>query len=439
MTNTDHFTQPRADQGGTKAIPAGFFDRFFVEVAGQTPQESDVYIGGVLLLGGPAPSFDVLRDYLADRARHVPVLGYRLVGDGREGWEEYADFDPRDHIDVVSLEPGADVLAAGLDVIARPLPPDRPLWGLTMMRGYSDDEYALCYRAHHSFQDGMGVVHAASALLSASAPPDTSAKTTAKRRGSAHRSWRTLTDLGFPLKRTAVDWPPFTAPLTGRRVLRTVRLDTADLRDVTAATGASTHQVCLAAIAEALREWTPDVWTGNGGRRKRRNPHVLIPLDLKRSRTVTDPGNYVGVMRVELPCGEPSAAARLRMIMSETAPSRMLRHRDMQRKLLSALPYWGARLLMQRLMDRRFVSMVVSTLRASTDFSAGNGAVRGLYALPPLLPGHHGMVVLLQQPTVVTVSVLLDQCVPDADRFPELIAEAVHRLRAEMALAPPRG
>lgn len=434
MKNADNATRTRADQRNDR-IPAGFFDRFFIEVAGQASRESDLHIGGILLLGGPAPSFEALRDPLADRARHIPMLGYRLVGDGRDGWEEAPGFDPHDHIDAVSLPPGTDVLNASLDVIARPLPPDRPLWGLTMVHGYSDDEYALCYRAHHSFQDGMGIVQAASALLAMPAPPGPADGRTAARRGWANRFWGALTDLGIPLKRTAVDWPPFSHPLTGRRVLVTARIGAAELRDVTAATGASTHQVCLAALAGAIREWTPDVWTG--GRGKVRDPHVVIPLDLKRSRTVAEPGNYLGAMRIELPCGEPSAITRLRSIMSQTSRARMVRHRDRYRWLMDVLPYRVTGMLIGRLTDRRFVCMVVSTLRASIDTSAVNGTMRGLYAMPPLLPGHHGMVVILQQPDVVTVSVLLDECVPDADRLPELVVRAVDRLRAETAGTSP--
>ncbi|MEV6823386.1 wax ester/triacylglycerol synthase domain-containing protein [Amycolatopsis sp. NPDC051102] len=434
MENADNATRTPVDQRNDR-IPAGFFDRFLMEVGALGPRESDLYIGGVLLVGGPAPSFEALRDRLAGQARHIPALGYRLVGDGREGWEKAPGFDPRDHIDAVSLPPGTDVLTASLDVAARPLSPGRPLWGLTMVHGYSGDEYALCYRAHHSFQDGLAIVQVVSALLSTSAPPRPAPERPTARRRSANRSWRALTDFGIPLKRTADDWPPFTPPLTGRRVLVTASLSAAAVRDVTAATGASTHQVCLTAIAGAMREWTPDRWTGKGGRNKVRNPHVLIPLDLKRSRNVAEPGNYLCLMRVELPCGEPAALARLRAITTQTAPDRLLRHRNRYRTLLKVLPYRVTGTIIRRLTDRRYVCMVVSTLRASVDVSAEDGTARGLYALPPLYPGHHGMVVILQQPDVLTVSVLLDECVPDAGRFPELVVAAVDRLRTEVASA----
>ncbi|MGI5170593.1 wax ester/triacylglycerol synthase domain-containing protein [Spirillospora sp. CA-253888] len=403
---------------------AGFFDRFFLEIAGLVPRASDLHIGGLLLLGGTPPPFPVLRDYLAGQAAKVPVLGYRLTGTKRGGWEPAPEFDPLGHVAEARLAPGTDVLAAGLTVMERPLPSGRPLWELVMLHGYAEDEYALCYRAHHAFQDGVGLVHTAAALLSDSGPEGTWQGPASARGRSALWTWRTLTDHGVPLSRAA-DWAPFSSPLTGRRVLLPVRLDARPLNAVAAATGATVHQACLAVLTGAIRDLAPlgEVTDRRAGRRFQ----IAVPLNLRTADELSEPGNYLGLLRVSLPCAEPSPVRQLERIVAQTGRARMIRHRELHRRALDVLPYPAAKRLMQQFAERRYITMAVSTLRVEPA-ALGGTVIRGLYAFPPLLPGHHGMIIILQQPDNVTFSLLFDESVAGVERLPGLIERSADRL-----------
>jgi len=405
--------------------PTGFFDRFFFDAAAAATAESNLYIGGVLLLGGAPPDFTLLHRYLADQATQVPALRYRLSA-RRTHWEVDPGFTPGNHIDEVRLDQGADVLAAAMDAIGRPLQPERPLWGLTALHGHSSDEYALCYRAHHAFQDGMGMLQTAAGLLST---PRQHANRATAGKTTSFWPWLSPTGLGIPLRRTA-RWSESSNPLTGHRALRSAHLDVARLQAIAEATGASFNQICLTVLTGALRAWTPHDWTQPTSARARRGLHVAVPLDLRPTGSELDPGNHLGVVRVALPCTESAPLTQLRHIRAQTGPARLRRHRNLHRSLLNALPYKTARSMMLRIVDPRHTVMVVSTLDAPAALTFAKAPILGLHALPPLLPGHRGMVVFIRHHNIVTASLVFDNAVADTERLPGLMHEATNQLHA---------
>ncbi|MFC4913816.1 wax ester/triacylglycerol synthase domain-containing protein [Actinomadura gamaensis] len=407
--------------------PLGFFDRFFLEAADPAEHHPELHIGGLLILGGPPPETALLQRYLADQIKQIPALGYRLAARA-DRWEPDPAFDPLAHLTERRLAPGDDVIDAGRQEVTRPFDRERPLWGITCLHGYATDEYALCYRAHHAFQDGMAILSVAQSLFRPGSPQRS--HETAGTGTATPRRWPALTDLGVPLTPTS-EWTPNRAPLTGDRALHIARLDRVPLQEIAEATGTTVNQVALAVLSGAFRAWSPQDWkAAGGGRAPGRGLHVAVPVDLRPRAGGLEPGNLLGVIRVALPCHQPSPIERLRQVQRQTGAERIARHRAMDRVLLRRLPYRLARAAMLRITAPRFTALAVSTLRATAELDLDGASARAVYAFPPLLPGHHGMVIIMEGSTEVVFSLLFDTAAPRAELLPGLLENAAAELHA---------
>ncbi|MGI5170094.1 wax ester/triacylglycerol synthase domain-containing protein [Spirillospora sp. CA-253888] len=446
---------PHPDHHRTgSVIPTGAMDRIFLELSQRSPQPSYMHVGAVMLVQAAAPDLAELRRWIGERLHRAPVLGYRLSGD-HQRWERDPGFAPEAHIDSRRLKPGDDVLAAALAVAEEPLPPERPLWRLVMLHGYSPApggepaprpsgagaagtsgdgeqgggeqdggaEYALCYLTHHAFQDGMAIVATLEALFGAQSLP----APTPREGRAALRPWRwpAPTDLALRWRRTAA-WTPAARPLTGRRRLLSFRLDQATLQGAARSADLTRNHLCLAALTQALRQWSPQDWAEPLGRRARRGLHVAMPLDL-RAPGGGALGNQIGVLGMALPCHRAAPSEQLEQVVAQTGARRLLRHRDMHRALLPRLPYRLARAMYLRYADPRYVAMPVSTVRIRGTLDIAGHPVGTVLALPPLVPGQPMMIVLLVYHDQVSPSLIVDTAIPDAEVLIDLWQTALSR------------
>ncbi|MGP4099702.1 wax ester/triacylglycerol synthase domain-containing protein [Nonomuraea sp. KM90] len=151
------------------AIPLTFGDHYVIRLGAGAVHDSRMHYGIAVRRPGPPPDPAQLCADVAEKVRvRAPALAYRLAGRGRRArWEPDPAFDPAHHVEFHRLPPGIGVHQAVMDALrVRPLTPNRPLWSLMVLDG--DDEgagHVLCYRAHHVFQDGMGIAGAARVLL----------------------------------------------------------------------------------------------------------------------------------------------------------------------------------------------------------------------------------------------------------------------------------
>ncbi|POM23324.1 Wax ester synthase-like Acyl-CoA acyltransferase domain protein [Actinomadura rubteroloni] len=433
-------------------IPTGAVDRVVLELAERAAQRSYLHIGGVMLVKGTPPSLGELRRSVAARVHRAPVLGYRLSADQRR-WEPDAGFRPEDHVSQRRLSSDADLLAEALAVIDEPLPPDRPLWRLVLLHSFtladagstSDDEngggrgeseatgqYAVCYCAHHAFQDGMAIAATLEALFGSRVlpPPDR----TETRAAVRPWQWPAPSDLALPVRPTA-HWTPAGHSLTGRRRLLSFDMDQAALRSIARTAGVSRNQVCLAILAATLREWTPADWVGPPDRRGRKGLRVAMPVDLRAEGGGGCLGNQLVVLSVDLPCHLTSPRQMLQYVVAQTRPQRLLRHRALYRVLAPRTPLALTRAMYLRFGDPRYVAMPVTTVRLRQMLINGT-PVHRTFAIPPLTPRQPMMIALLQHQGEIICSVLADTAVPGLDLLDDLWQKALARLHEAVCVSP---
>src|SRR5687767_11267705 len=118
-------------------------------------------INGLMFFAAPLDR-GRLHDMLAARLGQVPRFRQRAVRRSatRWDWEETPGFEVGDHILEQSLPPGSGdeqlrTLAAA--EMAKPLPPERPLWRVHLVHGYGDG-CALLWRLHHCLGDGIALM-----------------------------------------------------------------------------------------------------------------------------------------------------------------------------------------------------------------------------------------------------------------------------------------
>ncbi|GAB1822160.1 wax ester/triacylglycerol synthase domain-containing protein [Herbidospora sp. RD11066] len=295
-------------------IPADVYDRLLLLEADRSADETHWYIGAAARLPGPPPRREDLYALLADGAARIPALAYRPSGNLR--WEHDPGFDPARHVTFVDLPPGTDLNEALLAANAEKLPRDRPLWNLLVLSGHRPGEHVICYRAHHAFQDGAAVADAVGALLTGGTLPVPEPQARPER-GPWWPPIRNLLRLCAPNPRWSAGGG--TGPL-----MVTATLDLELYRTVTRATGATTAQISLAALAGALREWCAP----------RRDITVALPVletgGPARSSVRSGLGNRAFLLAVKLPCTDPHPRRRLWKVMTQTGYARLaeVRHRS---------------------------------------------------------------------------------------------------------------
>lgn len=414
-------------------MPVSVLDRGFYWAAEQTPRQTDMDFGALLRVRGPAPDRAALMSLLGEHVERAPVLAYRLTD---ACWRPDPEFEVDRHVRHRRLAPGTDPVGAVTAVRETPLPGEAPLWDLTLLDGYDDGEYALCYRVHHAFQDGMAMAATLETLFGQRClPPPHAAAAAPERQRPAPQlrsHGRSGVDLAFPLRRRPL-WPPRSSPLTGHRRLQVFDLDSAVVRTVARGSGATRNQVCLAALAGALR----DSAAAGTFTTRHPGPVVTLPLHLRSGDVHAALGNTIGMLPVTLPCAVATPADRLRHLMHQTRTERLERHRARFRTVLRAAPFPVLRPLFSRLADPRYIAAMATTIRLAPQLAVAGAPVREVVFHPPLAPGHALVFGMLQQGERVGISVLSDTAIAVTDALGALLPRAVAALHDSTAGARP--
>lgn len=404
-----------APRGGVPALPRLPLterDRITLELDGHG---GDMVLGAVLRLDGPPPPVSELVDHLRARVHGVPELTYRPYGlSGRRPyWAQDPDFDVARHV-YEEARPARGLPAPDADLAAvldRPLPQDRPLWGVWLVRpeGPEAEGYALCYRAHHAFQDGLAAMSAVEALF---APAPGTAPAPLAEGGEGGEGG--VAGGAAPQLR-----PHDSSPPPGRLV--TARLDTADLFRVARAAGASLHQVCLALATATARQWSPLA----GAVPLRAN----LGISLRAPATPVRPiGNQVGVLSVELPADEPDPLLRLRRLVHGVPGERLVGRGRRAHRLRARWPVLD-RIALRRAIDPRTAALSVADIRLRRALEFSGTPVRHAYPLPVLVPGQRLFVAWTSYRGQLHVTFRTDRPTPEADLLPRLWRSAVDDLR----------
>ena len=380
-----------------------------------------------------------LRAALSLRLPGLPVLRQRLVpipfGLDRPYWAMDPDFDLDRHLFESVVDPGTDALSRAVAAIAeRPLPRDRPLWEIHLLRGAVD---ALVTKIHHALVDGVAGRELLSTLLDeqevpagrveppppplpgqlemlvrglfgltdvpgtllrleglvAARLPDLALRS-AERASTQSVDWFTMGLEPEPprVPRGTVAPPtPFNRAISRRRSWAGSTLPIAASKAVRTAEGATVNDVVLAVTAGGLRWWLlerdalPD------------EPlRALVPVSVRAGLELAN-GNHIALMTCPLPTHLEDAVDRLRAVRQATLAAKA-RHavsartlQDLSRVAVPALATRAAGLVARTRLASRIrlpVNLVVSNIPGPEQPYRIEGAVvQGLYPVPALSDG----------------------------------------------------
>ncbi|MFG2684423.1 wax ester/triacylglycerol synthase domain-containing protein [Streptomyces sp. NPDC048392] len=229
------------------------------------------------------------------------------------------------------------------------MPDAGPLWDIWLLAGYAPGRYAICLRAHHSTQDGMGLIGTLTALFGTASPPTTHP---APRAGAGAY----LSTMRGMLTASAANnaWNDTGLPLTGHRDIDWADVPTQRLRQAAITRGGDTNDGFLAALSGALRTWAAQSWPRGADR-----PLPAIKMvNLRRAEEHDRPGNFFTFAPAPLPCHEPTAEGRLDHVIAATRTTKdPARHKAM-RSVMDVVPARAFHALATRLTtpDRATIS-----------------------------------------------------------------------------------
>ncbi|MER5212001.1 wax ester/triacylglycerol synthase domain-containing protein [Streptomyces sp. NPDC002838] len=377
-------------------------------------------VGFVFRFGGRAPTLDVVRARVAERAHRIPALRYRIAPD-RRVFRRVDRIAVEQHVHEAWLsEDDADGSGAGRLMLTRPMnPAERPPWEVWLVHGPAGD-HTLCYRTDHTLQDGVGAAHTARALLDDHpvGGPAPHHRTLPTAQGLAGAVADVVASFRAPTAK-----PAFDVTGSGRTAVCHADAPLARLRAIGRAHGGTVNDVYLAALSHAVRTWHLKA-TGS--------PHpplpVAVPMSVRAPGEECAPGNRMVVARVLLPCDEASPQAALARVVARTARLRASRQRDALSLLLAATP----RAIGARVGTRMVNGAVVAAPTSGVNFGQalvhqGNAARRAVLFTAPAA-GIRCLTTLTSQHDMACLTVVHDEALATADELPDLWLAALLEL-----------
>jgi diacylglycerol O-acyltransferase / wax synthase len=307
--------------------------------------------------GRPRPTVEMLRAKVAARLDRVPRFRQRLAFPplrlSEPSWVDDTRFDIVSHVTAlgepdlpVSLDRFAELADATL---SEPLSRDRPLWHLYLAPRLEDGRVGLIFKIHHALVDGKSAVELAlllfdlerdpepegsdrwmpaqppsgarlalGALVSGAAEPLRAARGVARLAGSPADGGLTgtLRRAAFAFEQDLIRSAPasyLNKPIGPRRVLVRHRARMADIVEAKRKAGVTVNDVCLAAVAGALRK------LASLRGEEPRSLKAMVPVSVRGEDERQDLGNRISFAFVELPVSVRSSAERLRLIGAATS------------------------------------------------------------------------------------------------------------------------
>jgi hypothetical protein len=407
----------------TAGVPQAVVDRALLNMA-RKAGDSCMHLGAVLLFDGDPPNLDTLTTHLTERLPFTPELTFHVGGTARRPrWEPDPAFDIRNHVHQANPIPGPGPFADRVlnAMLGLPLDPRHPLWGLWLIP--TDRSYALCYRAHHGFQDGQAVARTLRTLF-APAPPHTVDRFTTPPRPPLRPG--VIKDM-LPLLRRTSHWSALDTPPGPRRLAMTADTDLARIKAIARATDSTINQVCLAAVTAVLRARFPHDWPDPSQALRTTMGVSLRAPRIRYPRL----GNCVGGCHVTLPCGEPSSLRRLQILRDQLTPEHLAQVRRHQAALFQRMPQWCGTLFAYMSLDSRFVPLTVADVRGRAGaITFGGAPARAVYALPIWPPRQPLTIAWITHLDQLTTTFVAHDGLPGRDPLPDLWRWSIDDLEA---------
>ncbi|GAA3929109.1 hypothetical protein GCM10023085_08110 [Actinomadura viridis] len=305
--------------GAPRDRRVGPSDAFFLAV--ESPR-SPQHVGGLIILAAPegALTRERLVAVVGDRLGALPRFRQRLAPRGRwrrPVWAEHPVLDWDWHVAARDLPaPGGaaalDHLVAGLQ--GEPLPRDRPLWRLVLVRGYDPERTAVVFLMHHVVADGLGVVAHALRLMEPELPP--APDEGAAGPGAVRRTAGTAAGL-LQLAAEGRQGTRLPSGASGERSFGALGLPLGAVRDVARGHGARVTDVLLCAVAGGLSRVSAACGADAGAAaRADAAPgrlRVSVPLMMRTPATPPE-GNHTAAVMIDVPVGPMAERDRLAAI-----------------------------------------------------------------------------------------------------------------------------
>ncbi|MFF4357099.1 wax ester/triacylglycerol synthase domain-containing protein [Streptomyces sp. NPDC001604] len=408
-------------------------DEVFLSMEG----EVGLIHGQLLRFGGEPPPLKELHDHLAERLPELPGQTHRLTTSGGRSRRQPDDvFDPVAHLEEEEFPAGTS-LDTVLTALARePLPPNAPPWSMRLVHGYADGEFGICYRVHHSAQDGMGAAHVVSALFGDSGPANGQRAAAGPRpliSGSARELVRGTLSVGAGLARALVParpWPRAPKPRPERLGVCSAGATRNELRELSRRCGGTLNDAFLMTLWQALNDWSA---TGEGllRSRLRTTPVPLrMPLSTRRPGEDTLLGNHLTTAVVTLPARGTPFDVAFTQLAGRTRRMRARGLRPAGRALVGILPSALTRWTVRTLLSPYASPLYASNFSLPTALSFRGAPAIDVTPLGVLLPGNALSVTLLSHGEQVRISFLYDRALREAEQLAGLWRAALDTLSA---------
>ncbi|MET9803416.1 wax ester/triacylglycerol synthase domain-containing protein [Streptomyces sp. NPDC006368] len=371
--------------------------------------------GFILDFDGPAPGREHLATRVLDRAARLPALNLLAPPPGRQRWlSATGPLDKAAHFHH-SILPPEQLNAATSELLHRSLPSDpHPPWDMWLLEDPARRQFRICYRIHHGIQDGVGAAHAVLALLAdqaAAGPhPHRPAAPTPK---GVLLAGRGFWDAVRPKGR----WAALQAPPSHHTRWIYHDVPEARVREVAMSYGVTTNDVCLAALAQALRHWHRSHPALDG---PCPDMHALMPMSLRQEHQRHALGNHLGSHRVTLPCSVPDLDQAVAHVHRQTDAVRASRTRDAFRLATRFLPTWLGERASNAFTARRSAPIVVSSVSLRATPTCLGAPLCAASMFGSLYNNRLCYVSFTRAVGIVRCGVLYDGALPQAAALPRL-------------------
>ena len=139
-----------------------------------------MHVASTIIMEGPAPHHDELRDHIAARLHLVPRFRQKLrfvpLGQGRPVWVDDPHLNLDYHIRQTALPPpGSEEQLRNLAarIFSQQLDRSKPLWEMWLAEGLEGDRFAIITKSHHALVDGVSGVDITHVLFDSAREPET--------------------------------------------------------------------------------------------------------------------------------------------------------------------------------------------------------------------------------------------------------------------------
>ncbi|WP_413811127.1 wax ester/triacylglycerol synthase domain-containing protein [Streptomyces sp. OE57] len=385
-------------------------------------------VGVVLHLEGTPPPLKELLGHLQVNLHRLPRLTHYLHGSGLKArWQHDPAPDLNTRVMERAILPGDETLDAVLqELVTHPLPTHGPLWDVSLITGYSPGRYAICCRAHHSTQDGMGLLNTLQTLFGAAPSLTAESESEPEPRPEALSYLGAMRDTLAACAAGGI-WNDPAHPLTGKRITSWSHVPTQQLRTAAIPHGGDTNDAFLTALSGALRTWCSEHWPRGAGK-----PLPAITMvNLRRPAERDRPGNLFTFAPAPLPCHEPAVDIRLKHVIAATKAVKDPSRRAAMRVLMDRTPARIFHFLATRLTTPDRAAISTSYVALHRPLVYRDDPVTRIQPFNWLPRNQPASIVACSYNGTTSVCFITDAAAPGLHQLPSLFEEAVRELSTQ--------